>query len=621
MKFAPRQRDVEYDLIEPAAFSKCRVEPERNGKSFAWVVYGPEGQVLRKFVDSDGDNQFDQWKYYLHGIEVYRDIDTNANGKPDQARWINLGGSRWGIDANEDGKINQWKVLSAAETSRVAIQAMIAGDSALMQTIMVTPDDLRTLGVNAQLSAKLLESAVAAPTQIREILAKSQVMSPQSRWVRFDAQAPGMIPADEGKARIDLQVYDNAMVVIESGPAPAKPALVQMGEMIRVGDVWKLTRVPTPIEGNSTAITAGGVLMQPVVGDGANDLITAPSPEMQKLVEALQKLDQTQPQLGVAKPAELSAYNSQRADLLLKMMSLAGTEEEKSQFLRQCVDGLAAAIQTDAYPEGLNRIRQLEADQLRLGKQSAVLPYIRYRRIMSEYSVNMKTNDSEQQQKVQEEWLKSLADFVDFAPQSEDAGDAMLQLAVAQEFAGKLKEATDWYTRLAREKTGTLAANKALGAIRRLEMKGKPFVLAGQGLTGGTVSTAAYRGKTVLVFYWATWCQPCQSDLPALRALLQQYQSRGFEIVGVCLDIPVGTRQQQVAQLQQYLTAQRVTWPQIYEEGGLDSPPATQFGIVSLPTMFLIDERGTVVSRSSSVDELKTVLPQVLSGKQANSRP
>ncbi len=619
MQFTPRQRDVDYEIPTPAEYPKCKVDAERNGKSFTWVVFGPEGQVLRRFVDSDGDNKFDQWRYYRHGIEVYRDMDTNANGKPDQARWLNLGGSRWGIDANEDGRLEQWRVLSAAEASRVAIQAMTTGDTSLMQTLMVTPADLQSLGVNSQLAAKILETAASAPSDMQAVMAKSKVMSPQSRWIRFDAQMPGVIPVDEGKSRSDLYVYENAMVVIETGAPGSQPALVQIGEMIRVGEVWKLTKVPTPIESNSTSITAGGVLMQPLLGDPATDLIAAPSPETQKLIEALQKLDQSQPQLGVAKPAELSAYNAQRADLLLRLMAMANSEEEKAQFLRQCVDGLAAAIQTDAYPEGLERLRTMEAEQRR-NPRSTVLPYITYRRIMSEYSISMKSAEGEKQQQVQEDWLKSLANFIEVYPEADDAGDAMLQLAVAQEFGGKLKDATEWYARLAKDKSGSTAASKAEGAIRRLEMKGKPFALTGQGLTGGPINTASYRGKTLLVFYWATWCQPCQADLPALRALYQQYQSRGFEIVGVCLDIPAGTRPQQVAQLQQYLQSNRVTWPQIYEEGGLDSPPATHFGIISLPTMFLVDSKGVVVSRSSSVDELKTVLPQILTG-QANSSP
>jgi hypothetical protein len=51
------------------------------------------------------------------------------------------------------------------------------------------------------------------------------------------------------------------------------------------------------------------------------------------------------------------------------------------------------------------------------------------------------------------------------------------------------------------------------------------------------------------------------------------------------------------------------------EPAGLDSPPAVQYGVFSLPTMFLIGSKGEVLSRNSSVTELKTVLPQLLDKK------
>ncbi|HUQ69146.1 MAG TPA: redoxin domain-containing protein [Planctomycetaceae bacterium] len=614
--FLPKQRDVEIETPPPAEFAKCKVEVESRGKASGYVVLGPAGQVLRRFTDTDGDGNVDQWRYYNQGVEVYRDLDSEGKNrldkKPriDQSRWLNLGGSRWGVYVDDDNRIDRWLSLSAAEASREAVEALVAGDAAALQTLMITAADLRQLGVNSQLAAKILESTSDVSGRMKAVLAKSKVVTPKTKWIRFDVQMPGVIPADDGKATEDLHVYENAMVMVEPGPS-----MVQIGEMVRVGDVWKLTQVPMPIEGTETTI-ASGFLMQPVVTNAGSGDIEAPSPAMQKLIEDLQKLDQNQPQLGAASKDALATYNARRADLLLKLMSLAGSEEEKAQFLKQCVDGLAAAVQTDAYPDGLAKIKQLEAGVEKSSPKSPVLPYIIYRRIMSDYSVDMKVEDAEKRATVQKDWLAALTDFVAKYPQADDLADAMLQLAVAKEFGGEMKEATDWYRQLAQKKPGSPAADKAAGAIRRLDMKGKPFALTGAGLTKPAVNTAAYRGKVLLVFYWATWCQPCKEDLPALRAMYQQHRSQGFEVVGVCLDIPNGTRQQQVAEISQFLTANKVPWEQIFEPGGLDnSPPAVQYGIISLPTMFLIDQRGEVVSRNSSVDELKTVLPQLLDPK------
>ena len=73
---------------------KCRVEVESKGGHNGYVVYDPAGQLLRKFFDTNGDRNADVFSYYRHGLEVYRDIDSNFNNKPDQCRWMNWGGTR-----------------------------------------------------------------------------------------------------------------------------------------------------------------------------------------------------------------------------------------------------------------------------------------------------------------------------------------------------------------------------------------------------------------------------------------------------------------------------------------------------------------------------------------------
>src|SRR5205814_2299974 len=98
---APQQSDVEYDTPEPKAFDQCKVEKVVQGKATGWIVTGPAGQPLRRFMDTNGDNVVDQSSYYKNGLEVYRESDTNFNNKKDQFRWFTFGGLRWGIDSNE----------------------------------------------------------------------------------------------------------------------------------------------------------------------------------------------------------------------------------------------------------------------------------------------------------------------------------------------------------------------------------------------------------------------------------------------------------------------------------------------------------------------------------------
>jgi hypothetical protein len=156
--FRPSQEDVEYDVADQTKPANYKMAVERAGKSSGWVVTGPGGMPLRRFVDSNGDNVVDQWRYYKNGIEAYRDLDTNNNSKIDQCRWINNAGSRWGIDTNEDGKLDEWKQISAEEVSREAVRALAKKDARLLRMVLLSQEDLKQLALPESLNRKVEES-------------------------------------------------------------------------------------------------------------------------------------------------------------------------------------------------------------------------------------------------------------------------------------------------------------------------------------------------------------------------------------------------------------------------------------------------------------------------------
>ncbi len=105
LALAPSQKGVEYDQPKPDEVPKCKVVGKKIDGHVGWIVESPEGLVLRKFLDTDGDNVVDQWSFYKDGVEVYREIATKSGSKADQFRWLNTAGTRWGVDANGSGKI------------------------------------------------------------------------------------------------------------------------------------------------------------------------------------------------------------------------------------------------------------------------------------------------------------------------------------------------------------------------------------------------------------------------------------------------------------------------------------------------------------------------------------
>lgn len=106
-----------------------------------------------------------------------------------------------------------------------------------------------------------------------------------------------------------------------------------------------------------------------------------------------------------------------------------------------------------------------------------------------------------------------------------------------------------------------------------------------------------FKGKIVLLDFWATWCGPCVASMPELKRIYTKYRNSGFEIVGVSLDGPNGVSAES---LDRFLRGNEITWPQIYANV---EPLATQFGIVAIPTAYLIDgESGHILARGVSLD-------------------
>lgn len=603
LSFKPIQSLVEYDIPTKEEIPQCKVEVIKGPGGSGWVVYAPNGLTLRRFMDTNNDNTVDQWSYYRTGIEVYRDSDSDFNKKVDQSRWLNTGGTRWGIDTNEDGKVDRWKQISVEEVAELVFHAFVQRDAALMETLMINETDLKTLGFQTAIADQIRESVSDVSSKMQKELAGKGPLGPDSKWIRFDAASPGVIPADAGKARNDLHVYENARALIEN---KGSVDLLQIGELVRVGDAWKLTQLPRAVGRDSGPIEFGGILLQPESQSTPGEMVApvASSEESRKLLDQLQKLDENSPSLS-AGAETLGRYNKQRADLLQQLVALAKTSDEREVWIKQLVDGIAAAIQTGAYPDGLQRLEQMEASIRKDDPKSELYAYVLYRRMSAEYSRKAMTTPSEEQGEVQTWWIESLESFVKDFPKSPEAPEAAFQIASSLEISGKTEEAKKWYTSISSTYASTLYAQKAQGCLKRMDIEGQVFELKGKTLDGRSLDLSAYRGKVVLVAFWATWCQPCLEEVPQLQELSQQYRAKGFEIVGVNLDLSIDG-------LDKFVRDRKMTWPHIREEGGLDSPPAVELGILMPPAMFLLDKQGKVISSNATIEVLKDQIPKYL---------
>jgi|688.fasta_scaffold71933_4 peroxiredoxin len=144
------------------------------------------------------------------------------------------------------------------------------------------------------------------------------------------------------------------------------------------------------------------------------------------------------------------------------------------------------------------------------------------------------------------------------------------------------------------------------GTLRRLNLIGQSMLLEGKTFEGMKFNVDSYRGKVVLVDYWATWCGPCVAEYPQLRELWQKYHAQGFEIVGVSMDADRNS-------LSAYISEKDVPWIILNDAENGGKHPSTEFyNIQTVPSMFLIGRDGNVIATTVEVPKLEQMLQLAL---------
>ena len=115
-------------------------------------------------------------------------------------------------------------------------------------------------------------------------------------------------------------------------------------------------------------------------------------------------------------------------------------------------------------------------------------------------------------------------------------------------------------------------------------------------LTGKPLSIANYKGKVVLIDFWATWCPPCRAEVPNVVAVYNKHHSKGFEIIGISLD-----RQQDKAKLESYTKENKMPWPQFFDGQFWNNKLSTKYGVRSIPATYLLDGEGTIIGKGDDI--------------------
>ena len=126
------------------------------------------------------------------------------------------------------------------------------------------------------------------------------------------------------------------------------------------------------------------------------------------------------------------------------------------------------------------------------------------------------------------------------------------------------------------------------------------------------ISLADYHGKVVFLNFWATWCPPCQREMPEIQKLSEKYQNS--EDIAILTVVMPGGQEMDAAGIKKFLKEKGFTMPVIFDDGRLSS----SFQITSLPTTYMFDRDGNVygsVVGQLSSDMMENIIDRTLKGK------
>ncbi|MBI1830225.1 MAG: hypothetical protein HYR84_02095 [Planctomycetes bacterium] len=599
-KLGPKFDDVHISVPTPEELKHCTVKLVHGAgpKSNGWLLLDGRGLPLRRYFDSNGDGKVDMWSYYKDGVEVYRETDSTFKGFPDNFRWLNGGGMKWGVGgfdgAAKQWRITGWRMISSEEAALEAFHAVATKDFARLQAISMSEADMQAIKLPAGYAKVVAIAQQQAPEKFRKLCDTLNL----PKGVKADGVDGAVPQCDTTNGDVEIIKHPNRAVRYTINGKDY--AWLHTLEMIRVGMAWRLVNVPSDRD------PSGGPIGPAVAKD---------NPALQKALGELADHDKHSGNLPPAglggNNKEIAAFYTKRIDLVTKVIPL-DKESEAEGWKKQVFDNLATLAQNSFDKNAIALLKQMKDQAVAQNPNGNLAAYGTYREAWTRYAVGTATEvDAKKIAAIQDHWLDDLTAFVRKYQNADDTKEAMQQLATGCEFAGKTEEAKRWYKEFADSFADHPATPRMRGSLARLNLVGKKLELTSPLLNnpGVNFDISQLKGKLVIVHYWSSASLTHAADLAILKQIMTQFGIKSdVELVCVSLDDDAAKARQAVA-------AGQIPGIHLFYGNnnafGMNSPLAIQYGIHILPTLFIVGRDGVVTNNSLQISDVATELKRV----------
>jgi peroxiredoxin len=162
-------------------------------------------------------------------------------------------------------------------------------------------------------------------------------------------------------------------------------------------------------------------------------------------------------------------------------------------------------------------------------------------------------------------------------------------------------ELPDW---IKNSVTGKYVSNKIEGAKAVAIGKNAPSFTQ-KSIDGKTISLENFKGKYVLLDFWASWCVPCRKEHPSFLKIYETYQAKNFEIISVSIDEDKNA----------WINASKmdnINWTNLLDVKGQANEVTVKYGVQAVPANFLIDSNGVIVAKNLNGETLEKTLLDLL---------